>query len=74
MRPGRRDRYTNCSAILRPLQHPTMPDGHMQMLRLDSDSLNGTRYGDGGSLQITMPADFPFEDALAHAQVTTDST
>ncbi|HET7049817.1 MAG TPA: DUF1963 domain-containing protein [Solirubrobacteraceae bacterium] len=56
------------------VQHPTMPDGHMQLLRLDSDSLNGTLYGDGGSLQITMPADLPFEDALAHAEVTTDST
>ena len=56
------------------VQHPTMPDGHKQLLRLDSDSLNGTMYGDGGSLQITMPAGLPFEDALAHAQLTTDST
>ena len=56
------------------VQHPTMPDGHMQLLRLDSDSLNGTMYGDGGSLQITMPAGLQLEDALAHAQVTIDST
>jgi hypothetical protein len=51
-----------------------MPARHRQLLRLDSDSLNRTLYGDGGSLQITIPSDAPFTDALAHPEISIDST
>jgi hypothetical protein len=45
-----------------------------QLLRLDSDPLNGTLYGDGGSLWVTIQIDRPLADALALADLMMDST
>ncbi len=56
------------------VQDPVGGGAYRHLLRLDSDPLNGTRYGDGGSLQITVPADLPLGDALAAAELTIDST
>lgn len=56
------------------VQKPYISEDRRQLLRLDSDSLNGTLFGDGGSLQITIPSDARFEDALAGSEVTIDTT
>jgi hypothetical protein len=56
------------------VQAPGVDGASRHLLRLDSDPLNGTLYGDGGSLQITVPADLPLGEALASAELTIDST
>ena len=45
-----------------------------QLLRVDSDPLNGTLYGDGGSVWITIPTGQTFDQALADAELMIDST
>ncbi|HXD64522.1 MAG TPA: hypothetical protein VNV17_07900, partial [Solirubrobacteraceae bacterium] len=55
-------------------QDPMGGGTYRHLLRLDSDPLNGTLYGDGGSLQVTVPGDLPLRDALAAAELTIDST
>jgi hypothetical protein len=59
---------------LNTVQDVVLSDDEHQLLRLDSDPLNGTLYGDGGCLWITIPTRPPFDEALKQAYVEIDST
>jgi Domain of unknown function (DUF1963) len=58
---------------LSTVQDVVLTPDERQLLRLDSDPLNGTMDGDGGSLWITIPTLQPFNQALTNAELMIDS-
>lgn len=56
------------------VQPVRLSQGHAVFLRLDSDALIGTSFGNGGSLIITLPVNVPFREGLKGARVGLDTT